>query len=136
MKDKDRKAQNTPKPLEQTPFDAASPVKKNLPATKQVAKRLGQVDSALEICAQAINSNDASQMEFYLGCRDALTTYRAALQKAVEPDEQKYWADKIDSTLDKIYSKDSQNKRLILGGLSIVVVGAVVISFIRKIARV
>ena len=136
MKDKDRKAKSSPKPMATGPLAAAIPLEKNGAPTKLVAKRLGQVDRALEICVQIIDSNDKSQLEFYAGCRDALTAYRAELKEAVNTDEQKYWAEKIDSTLNKMYAKDSQNKRLILGGLSIVVVGAIAISFIRKIARV
>jgi hypothetical protein len=65
-----------------------------------------------------------------------LTLYRGELEKAEDKVDQKYWAEKIDSTLEKMYEKDSQNKKFILGGLSIVVFGAVVISYIRKIVRV
>ncbi len=136
MESKNRNEKSGSKTMSTQSLDGAIPLEVDTSATKFVSKRFEQVDRALEICMKVIKSNDKSQHEFYLGCRDALTLYRGELEKAEDKVDQKYWAEKIDSTLEKMYEKDSQNKKFILGGLSIVVFGAVVISYIRKIARV
>ena len=136
MQDKIRNVKSGSKTMSTRSLDGAIPLEVDTAATKFVSKRLEQIDRALEICMKVIKSNDKSQQEFYLGCRDALTLYRGELEKAEDKVDQKYWAEKIDSTLNKMYEKDSQNKKFILGGLSIVVVGALVLSYIRKIVRV
>ena len=135
MNDKDHYLEPERAAISPLPLDTGTPVGKERTSLKTSDKWLKRVDRALDVCRIALSSNNESQREFYSGCQEALTTFRAELKEATTSDEKKYWTTQISSTLDQMYNKDYQNKLFILGIASIAVAGPVFLLIARAVIK-